>query len=281
MSQAVQRVHVHHPALVKITRLTPQGEKIILDGLSSLAEGRLESDVIFPLLCPATIAVTTLTGKTYTYTIPLKEIGPPMIVEHLDDILDVNVPSPTDGYHLAWDQATGLWIAKEPSFLNLLDTPSTYVDKAGQAIVVKPEQDGLAFTKVHQANTCRRESSDPYNVQTTSETYVVLMKNATTELAVTMTTGNNPVLIIFFGVAVGNGAAGKIFFQLQIDDTPYVYETACETHNPASGKGGPTTSTMLQTVSAGEHTFRVLWHQDGLTSADCYTRAITVIELKA
>lgn len=65
----IERIHVHHPALLKVTRIFPQGEETILDNLSSLAEGRIETDVIFPLECPATIAVTIITGKRYTYTI--------------------------------------------------------------------------------------------------------------------------------------------------------------------------------------------------------------------
>lgn len=65
-----ERIHIHHPALLKVTRATPQGEDIIFDDLSSLAEGYIEANVIFPLECPATIAVTIITGKKYTYTIP-------------------------------------------------------------------------------------------------------------------------------------------------------------------------------------------------------------------
>ena len=63
------RIHVHHPALLTIARLTTQGEEVILDNISSLAEGRLESDVIFPTERPAKITVTILTGKRYTFTI--------------------------------------------------------------------------------------------------------------------------------------------------------------------------------------------------------------------
>ncbi|GAI14975.1 unnamed protein product, partial [marine sediment metagenome] len=63
-----ERIHIHHPALLKVTRATPQGDEIIFDDLSSLEEGYIEADVIFPLDCPATIAVTIITGKRYTYT---------------------------------------------------------------------------------------------------------------------------------------------------------------------------------------------------------------------
>lgn len=45
-----------------------------------------------------------------------------MVVEHLNDIEDVNVPSPGDGYQLTWEQASGLWIAKAP--------PADYTPKA-------------------------------------------------------------------------------------------------------------------------------------------------------
>lgn len=64
-----ERIHIHHPALLKVTRVIPQGEETIFDDLSSLAQGYIESDVIFPLDCPATIAVTIITGKRYTYTL--------------------------------------------------------------------------------------------------------------------------------------------------------------------------------------------------------------------
>lgn len=65
----LEKVRIHHPALLKVARIFPGGEETILDNLSSLAEGRIETDVIFPLQCPATIAVTIITGKCYTYTI--------------------------------------------------------------------------------------------------------------------------------------------------------------------------------------------------------------------
>jgi len=64
-----EKIRIHHPALLKVTRATPQGEEIIFDDLSSLEEGYIEADVIFPLDCPATIAVTIITGKRYTYTL--------------------------------------------------------------------------------------------------------------------------------------------------------------------------------------------------------------------
>jgi len=37
------------------------------------------------------------------------------IVDYLDDIGDVNSPSPTDGYVLTWDAATSMWIASAPA----------------------------------------------------------------------------------------------------------------------------------------------------------------------
>lgn len=64
-----ETIHIHHPALLKVTRATRQGEEIIFDDLSSLEQGYIEADVVFPLDCPATIAVTIITGKRYTYTL--------------------------------------------------------------------------------------------------------------------------------------------------------------------------------------------------------------------
>lgn len=63
-------LRVHHPALLKITRTTDHGEETILDNLSSLEEGYIETDAQFPATLPATINVTIITGKTYTHTIP-------------------------------------------------------------------------------------------------------------------------------------------------------------------------------------------------------------------
>lgn len=63
-------LRVHHPALLKITSTTDQGEETILDNLSSLQEGYIESDAQFPITLPTIINVTIITGKTYTYTIP-------------------------------------------------------------------------------------------------------------------------------------------------------------------------------------------------------------------
>jgi hypothetical protein len=137
---ALQKIHVHHPALLRIAQVTQLGDVLILDNLSSLTEERIEQDVIFPLECPATIKVTILTGQTYTYTIPLVAMPPEVFIEHLDDIGDVNVPSPTDGYRLAWDSATQLWIARENRLDGLAD-----VDTEGAL-----DGDCLAWNEVMQ-----------------------------------------------------------------------------------------------------------------------------------
>lgn len=65
---------------------------------------------------------------------------------HLNDIADVSVASPTDGYVLYWDNATSSWKCKAPTFLDLSDTPSTYTDQAGKVASVKSTEDGLEFT---------------------------------------------------------------------------------------------------------------------------------------
>lgn len=138
MAKVHQKVHVHHPALLRIAEVTSQGDKTILDNLSSLAEGRIESDVIFPLDCPATIRVTILTGKSYEYTIPVVIMPPPVYVEHLDDIGDVEVPSPGDQYHLAFDEATGLWIPKPPPLLHTGGTMAGDINMDGHKITNLP-----------------------------------------------------------------------------------------------------------------------------------------------
>lgn len=63
------KLRVHHPALLKLSRMIPQGEEIIFDDLSSLETGYIESDVEFPIDFPAAIKVTIITGKFYIFHI--------------------------------------------------------------------------------------------------------------------------------------------------------------------------------------------------------------------
>jgi hypothetical protein len=121
MNKALQRVHIHHPALLRIAEVTPGGDVVLLDGLSSLNEERIESDIIIPLMCPLTLRITILTGKSYIFTIPIIGEGIPEMVEHLNDIGDVNVPSPLDGYIPYWNETTSLWECKLLSLSKIID----------------------------------------------------------------------------------------------------------------------------------------------------------------
>ncbi len=104
------KLRVHHPALLKISAVIPQGEEVIFDNLSSLKEGYIESDVEFPIDLPAVIKAQILTGKTYTFRIALpKGVYVPPEITKLDDIPDVDVPAPVDSYLLYFDEASATW----------------------------------------------------------------------------------------------------------------------------------------------------------------------------
>ncbi|MBA7687832.1 hypothetical protein ES703_96305 [subsurface metagenome] len=119
------KVHIHHPALLKIAEETPEGDRLILDNISSLEEGILESDVILPLEHATILKVTTLPNITYRFIITPKVI----MVQYLNDLKDVNVPTPTDGYLLYWDAAAGKWQAKAVSASKIADADAdTKVD---------------------------------------------------------------------------------------------------------------------------------------------------------
>jgi len=111
------KIHIHHPALLKIVEETPQGDRVILDNLSSLEEGRIESDVIFPIDHATVLKVTTLPNITYRFIITPKVI----MIQYLNDLTDVNVPAPTDGYLLYWDATAGKWQAKAVSASKIAD----------------------------------------------------------------------------------------------------------------------------------------------------------------
>lgn len=55
-----------------------------------------------------------------------------IVIARLDDIADVNVPSPTDGYVLYWDETAGEWKDKAPAVGVL--TITFIIDGGGSAI---------------------------------------------------------------------------------------------------------------------------------------------------
>ncbi len=72
-------------------------------------------------------------------------------IDELNDIGDVNVPSPSDDDVLYWDQAAGKWQAKAPSsggagtFLELSDTPSSYSGQSFKPVRVNSGASAIEF----------------------------------------------------------------------------------------------------------------------------------------
>jgi hypothetical protein len=68
----------------------------------------------------------------------------------LQELHNVSIPSPTDGQVLTFNSTTNLWEAETPvlidTFLELTDTPDTYVGAANQLVGVSAGATGLGFT---------------------------------------------------------------------------------------------------------------------------------------
>lgn len=97
---------------------------------------------------------------------------------------------------------------------------------------------------------------------------------------VEITTGNNPVLIMFSGVFSDNMAGGRVRIGLTIDDGLYAHATRTGT-SAAVGDPFVLTFNCMPTLSAGTHTIQVVWQTYFAgTEATAYNRVLDVIELK-
>jgi len=84
----------------------------------------------------------------------------------LNDLTDVNAPSPTDGQALIWDNTSSRWIngdAGATTFLELTDTPVNYDCQNGKNVKVGyglPNPTELIFTPDYMDFACSDEDSD-------------------------------------------------------------------------------------------------------------------------
>jgi len=84
----------------------------------------------------------------------------------LNDLNDVNAPSPTDGQALIWDDTSSRWIngdAGATTFLELTDTPASYDCQNGKNVKVGyglPNPTELIFTPDYMDFACSDEDSD-------------------------------------------------------------------------------------------------------------------------
>jgi hypothetical protein len=69
----------------------------------------------------------------------------------LDDLTDVDAPSPTDGDVLSWDETESAWVpvasggGGSSTFVGLSDTPASFSGQAGKVVTVNETEDGLIF----------------------------------------------------------------------------------------------------------------------------------------
>lgn len=72
----------------------------------------------------------------------------------LDELTDVNITTPVNNDNLVFDETTSTWINQQPtpsftSFLDLTDTPSSYVGEGDKALFVNSTSTGIEFRNIH------------------------------------------------------------------------------------------------------------------------------------
>jgi len=145
-----------------------------------------------------------------------------------------------------------------------------------------PDGTSANSATVHQSTWSIGISTKP---STTSTTYVVLpssmdsVGNIVSSMTVTMTTGANPVLVLFSGTFFNDTSAEAIYIILDIDGTKI---DATERINVDTAYyRNCLTITHMETMSAGEHTFTIYWRVAGGTGyCQGIQRELQVIELK-
>ena len=97
---------------------------------------------------------STLTNYATTASLGNYATTASLAALELDDLFDVNAPTPGNGQVLMYFTGTGNWQATSISvtgggattFTDLTDTPSNYVGYANSFVVVNTDNDGLTFT---------------------------------------------------------------------------------------------------------------------------------------
>jgi hypothetical protein len=112
----------------------------------------------------------------------------------------------------------------------------------------------------------------PNTVQTTnSGTYVDL-----TNMAITVTTKGNPVLILFSGTCGVSIAGNSISMKLQLDGVDTGVLAVC---SPANTSGQPIALTHADVPSAGSHTYKIQWKVTGGVASMFIMYSMQVVEL--
>lgn len=110
---------------------------------------------------------------------------------------------------------------------------------------------------------------------TTSTSYVDL-----TDMSITITTGASPVLILFSGSFRNSASGNRNFAIIDIDGTNKTESQRCAETSTAGFEDVISTS-WIENVSAGSHTFKIEWKTDsGTATAQETERTLQVIELR-
>lgn len=154
-------------------------------------------------------------------------------LEHLNDIADLNVPAPTDGYVLTWDDATSKWIAavatggsqviwKDASERALTDSNRTttlnFTDLDLTAYTSAAAKFAIIQLRIH---------SDA--VGASGYSYLTIRKNGTTPayaplimLEYGMGAGNTYFLLGIVGLDAGQGIEYKIYVDADFQIDSYI-----------------------------------------------------------
>jgi len=107
----------------------------------------------------------------------------------LDDLTDVNAPSPNDGDALTWDDDTSKWIPVSVSggsgasdFLSLDDTPSSYSGEGEKFVKVNAAEDALEFVTGGAGASTFLDLTDTPDDYTDQEFNYVVVSGAENEL---------------------------------------------------------------------------------------------------
>lgn len=201
----------------------------------------------------------------------------------LDDLTDVNAPTPGDGDFLSWDDGAGEWVnvgapggsvpdGTDPGDILAWDGDSwavlpistnDYVLTAddGEALGVKwAEATGGAATNLAKGRIDRNSVGG--NITHNSTTWVDM---DSTNLTITMTTGARSVILICSG-RFSVGASALVRFNFSVDGTPVASESAGSAgivsyREDANGNShGFMMYFLTDTLSAASHTFRPRWN---------------------
>lgn len=154
----------------------------------------------------------------------------------LDDLIDVNAPSPADDDVLTWDAGAGEWVAAAP-------TGGGGGGTGGPAASDRVVYNGS-------------------NITTTSTSFV-----DAGSLSITLTTGANRVMLALAAVGNNSNAGQTVFVDFEVDGTRIGNDVNGITSVTGTEPRDLSMSALTDTLSAGSHTFKVKFRVTANTGA--------------